>query len=563
VAPELAPVGFPDGPRSELERTIAELIERAQQVLQTQGRLRSLVRANSLVVANLDLAQVLRRIAEAAVELVDAEYGALGVIAPDGRLEQFIHVGMPEGDAAAIGHLPEGHGLLGAVVDSGESIRIPQIAGDARSAGFPAHHPHMGSFLGVPIRVRDAVFGNLYLTNGRRGAFTAEDEELVTALAATAGIAIEHARLFDESERRQRWTVALAEVTAALLSGSADVLAVIADKVGSVVDADLVCVIVPAQDDDTLLVRLARGTDADKLEGRVFAAGGTLAGRALAEDSIVAAETETARTAEWQPILGPSIAFPLKAAGEPLGVLTLSRRPGASRFTPGDLDMAADFAAQAGVAIELGRAREDRQRLELVGERSRIARDLHDHVIQRLFAAGLSLQMLADATPAQAAAIAEQVDGIDAAIADIRTAIFALSHEGGATLRHQVLDIATAAADGLGFSPRVAFSGPVDLLVTGSLVDDVAAVVRESLANVARHAKASSAGIDITADDSRVTVVVEDDGVGMRDEVERRSGTSNLAERAQARRGSYALVGREGGGVRVSWSAPWDGKDPS
>lgn len=552
---------FPDAPRSELERTIEELIERAQQVLRTQGRLRSLVRANSLVVAKLDLAQVLRQIAEAAVELVDAQYGALGVVAPDGHLEQFIHVGMPDDDARAIGHLPEGHGLLGAVVDSGESIRIPDISEDPRSAGFPAHHPQMGSFLGVPIRVRDEVYGNLYLTNGNRGPFSSEDEELVTALAATAGIAVEHARLFDESERRQRWTVALAEVASALLSGSADVLAVIADKVGSVVDADLVCVIVPAQDADALLVRLARGVDAETIEGRVFPAEGTLAGRALADDSIVAADKDTTRDQEWLPFPGPSIAFPIKAAGEPLGALTLSRRLGAPGFTSGDLEMAADFAAQAGVAIELGRAREDRHRLDLVGERGRIARDLHDHVIQRLFAAGLSLQMVADATPTQAAAITEQVAAIDAAIGDIRTAIFALSSDRGTTTRHQILDIATAAAATLGFSPRVAFAGPVDLLVTGPLVDDVVAVVRESLANVARHAQAASAAVDISADDSGVTVVVEDDGVGVPDDVLRRSGTSNLAERATARQGEYALTSRVGGGARVSWSAPWAGKD--
>ena len=551
------PVGFPDGPRSELERTIEELIEHAQTVLRTQGRLRSLVRANSLVVAKLDLAEVLRHIAEAAVELVGAQYGALGVVAPDGHLEQFIHVGMPEGDARAIGHLPEGHGLLGAVIDTGENIRIPRIADDPRSAGFPAHHPEMDSFLGVPIRVRDEVYGNLYLTNGRGGAFSTEDEELVAALAATAGIAIEHARLFDESERRHRWTAALAEVTSALLSGSADVLAVVADKVGSVVDADLVCVIVPAQEPDALLVHLARGEGADDLEGRVYPAAGTLAGRALAEGTIVSTETETTRTQDWQPILGPSIALPLTAAGEALGVLTLSRRAGSPRFTAGDLDMAADFAAQAGVAIELGRAREDRQRLELVGERSRIARDLHDHVIQRLFAAGLALQLIADATPAQAEAIAQQVAAVDGAIAYIRTAIFALSQNRGPSTRHQVLDVATDAGAALGFSPRVVFTGPVDLLVTGPLVDDVVATVRECLANVARHARAGSASVEIDAGDDGVTIVVEDDGVGVPAEVDRRSGTSNLAERALARRGGYELLPRTGGGTRVTWSAPW------
>jgi GAF domain-containing protein len=548
VADDPVPVGFPDGPRSELERTIEELIEHAQTVLRTQGRLRSLVRANSLVVAKLDLAEVLRRIAEAAVELVGAQYGALGVVAPEGHLEQFIHVGMPPAQAAAIGHLPEGHGLLGAVIDTGENIRIPRISDDPRSAGFPAHHPEMDSFLGVPIRVRDEVYGNLYLTNGSGGQFTPEDEELVAALAATAGIAIEHARLFDESERRHRWTAALAEVTSALLSGSADVLAVIADKVGSVVDADLVTVIVPAQEPDALVVRLARGVGADDLEGRIFPAADSLAGRALAEDSIVATETETIPTYDWQAALGPSIALPLKAAGEALGVLTLSRSPGAPRFTSGDLDMAADFAAQAGVAIELGRAREDRQRLELVGERGRIARDLHDHVIQRLFAAGLSLQLIADASPTQSAAIAEQVTAIDGAIADIRTAIFALA---------QILDIATESARTLGFSPRVVFTGPVDLLVTGGLAEDVAAVVRECLANIARHARAGMASVEIDATDDGVTIVVEDDGVGLPDEIDRRSGTSNLAARALAWQGSYTLLPRAGGGTRASWSATW------
>lgn len=551
-----ADLGFPDAPRSELERTIEELIERAQTVLATQGRLRSLVRANSLVVEELDVAQVLLRIVEAAVELVDARYGALGVIAPDGSLEQFIHVGMPEEEAARIAHLPEGHGLLGAVVDQAERIRLPHIAEDPRSAGFPANHPHMDSFLGVPIRIRDEVFGNLYLTERSGGAFSAEDEELIAALAATAAIAIDNARLFDETRRRQRWSAALAEVTSTLLSGTGDMLAVIADRVGSVVDADLVCVIVPSGP-GRLRVQLARGQAADDVEGREYDAAGTLAGRALEQGTIVAVETETVPSQDWQPVLGPSIALPLAAAGVSLGVLTLSRRPGSARFAPADLEMAAEFAAQAGVAIELVRGREDRQRLELVGERSRIARDLHDHVIQRLFAAGLGLHSLADGSPALAPELLRHVDAIDTAIADIRTAVFTLAHgASAATTRQRVLDIANELSPALGFSPRVVFSGPIDLLVQGELADDVGAVVREGLSNVLRHAAATAATVEVHVDDERVSAVVADDGRGISPDVERRSGTGNLADRARARGGEFTIEPAGEAGTRIEWSIP-------
>lgn len=552
-----ATIGFPDAPRSELERTIEELIERAQKVLETEGRLRDLLQANSAVVEKLELGEVLRRIIEAAVSLVDAQYGALGVISPDGELEQFIHVGMSPEDATAIGQLPRGHGILGAVIEAVEAIRLDHLADDPRSAGFPEHHPAMDSFLGVPIRVRDEIFGNLYLTNRSGGRFSAEDEELVAALAATAGIAIDNARLFEAAERRQRWSAALAEVTAALLSGADDVLSVIADKAGSIVDADLVCIIEPADDEGMLRVRLARGSSSE-IEGRVYAAEQSLAGRALSDDTIASAEAETIQAADWQAVLGPSIALPLKSAGESLGVLTLSRRPGASRFLPTDLEMAAEFAAQAGVAIELGRGRKDSQRLELVNERSRIARDLHDHVIQRLFAAGLSLQTIAETSAGQAREILEQVEVIDAAISDIRTAVFTLAHGRRTTARHRVLDIAIEVTPSLGFSPRVVFAGPVDVAVTGPLADDVAAVVREALTNVARHAGAGSASVVIEVDDEWVRIVVEDDGRGIPEDARRASGTANLAERATSRSGAFTMAPGHPSGSRVEWTARLD-----
>jgi signal transduction histidine kinase len=554
------PLVFPDGARSELESTIEQLVERAQRALDTQGRLRALLEASRIVVEQLELEQVLRRIAEAALSLVGAEFGALGVIAPDGHLEQFIHVGMSADDANAIGHLPEGHGLLGAVIDEGQAIRLERIKSDPRSAGFPAHHPQMDGFLGVPLRVRDEVFGNLYLTNPAGGRFTLEDEELVTALAATAGIAIENARLFDESRRRQRWSAALADVTSALLSGgSDDVLGVVADRVASVIDVDLVCVVVPGNEGE-LVVSTARGEGSAELIGRRYPSESTLVGVAL-ETGQVASSSSQARgdKFDWQPSLGPTVAIPLAAFDRSLGALTISRADSGARFTSADLEMAADFAVQASVAIELARGRADRQRLELAEDRNRIARDLHDHVIQRLFGAGLGLQALASTAPEPIRlGIAEQVDAVDAAISEIRTAVFALTSRTTAapTLRHRVLDVVTAATTGFSSIPRLTFGGAVDLLVDGSLSDDVVAVVREGVSNVARHAGARTVAVAITVDADAVEIVIDDDGSGLPAGARRSSGTKNLAKRASSRGGTMYLTARAGGGTRLLWTAP-------
>lgn len=553
-------LGFPDAPRSELERTIGELVERAQRVLDTESRLRHLLAANRLVVEQLELPEVLRSIAEAAVALVDARYGALGVIGPDGHLEQFIHVGMPETEADAIGHLPEGHGILGAVIDTAAPIRLEHLDADPRSSGFPAHHPHMDSFLGVPIRVRDEVFGNLYLTNRVGGPFSDEDEQLVAALAATAGIAIENARLFEQTRRRQRWSIALAEVTAALLSGEADdALGVVTDRVAALVEADVVSVVVPGPAADELTVQTARGLGAAELEGRVLPAAGTVSGRAMAGGRAVLGDAADVIRADGGPRFGPAIAVPLAASGHDFGALALARAAGAPRFTDADLEMASEFAQQASVAIELARAQADSRRLELVEDRNRIARDLHDHVIQRLFGAGLSLQGLAGTTDARTAAgIAEQVDAIDAAIAEIRTAVFTLrtgESRRGPSIRHRVLDVVSDATPHLANPPRLTFGGAVDLLVPAELADDVTAVVRELLANVARHAEATECRVDLTVTDDALAIRVHDDGRGVGDPG-RRSGVAHLAERAERRGGRFDLEPAEPRGTIARWTVP-------
>jgi signal transduction histidine kinase len=252
------------------------------------------------------------------------------------------------------------------------------------------------------------------------------------------------------------------------------------------------------------------------------------------------------------------MALPVRSGEEVLGALSVYRRADAPRFSDTDRALAAEFAQQTGVAIQLARGRDDRARLALVEDRARIARDLHDHVIQRLFGTGLALQAIGARNPASAEAIAAQVDAIDAAIGEIRTAIFALASRPatGGALRHRVLDVASDATPGLTSPPVVTFSGAVDLLVTGELADDVLAVVRESLANAARHADATRVEVSVAVDDDVVVVTVDDDGRGVPAGAARASGTRNLAERAEHRGGSFELSARDTGGTRARWRAP-------
>ncbi len=557
---DLVPLTFPDASRAQLDRVIGELVTSAQLVLATQGRLRSLLEASRLVASELELPVVLRRIIEAAVELVGARYGAIGVIAPDGTLAQFIHVGMPDDLVKQIGHLPEGHGLLGALIEEQEPIRLEHLHDDPRSSGFPAGHPPMDSFLGVPVRVRGEVYGNLYLSEHPTGAFSEEDQELLIALAGTAGAAIEHARLFDESRRRQRWSAASAEVTAALLSDdSEDSLAILADRVAGLADADLVCVTLPTTG-STMVVEVARGELAAAFAGRTFDSQGTLAGQAHESGQPVLSDVEVNSPIAPDVKLGPTMAVPFTSADTPTGVLTVSRLPGRAGFTRADLEMAADFAAQASVALRLDSVRADRAKLAMFEDRARIARDLHDNVIQRLFAAGLSLQAVAGmvADPAARARISQQVDALDTAIAEIRTAIFTLTAAPSAdapSLRHRVVDVLSEMSELFEESPRLTFNGPVDLMVTPDLADDVVAVVREGLSNVARHAAATVTTVSVGLVDHDLVVQIEDDGRGIRS-LERSSGTRNLDQRATARGGTLTLTSSPPSGTVLLWQVP-------
>ncbi len=526
-----------------------------------QQRLRDLIRANATIVERLDLEIVLRRIVEAAMTLVGARYGALGVITPDGgSLERFIHVGIDESSTEHIGHLPTGKGLLGAVIAERAPIRLTDLSHDPRSIGFPDDHPAMDSFLGVPVRVGDQVYGNLYLTQGARGAFHADDEELVVALAATAGIAIENARLYDVAKTREVWSNTTADVMAAMLEVTGeDVIDVIAEQVDALLDVDLVAVAVPHGHDE-LRVTTVRGSGAEELRGRVLPATGTLAARALAtrRAASIDGKDPTARF-DWLPGLGPTVAIPLYTGEEPLGVLTVSRRADAPAFTDADLDMAFAFAGQASVAIEVVRAREDRRRFDTSRDRARIARDLHDHVIQRLFGAGLSLQAVSASVDGPASdAIEAQIDVIDAAIKDIRTVVFALGADERGTskrTRDRLLDVVAAASAGLSSTPRIIFAGPLDALIQPLLAEELVAVLRECLANTARHAAARSVEVSVAVAEGRVTMTIEDDGRGISASA-RYSGLDNITERAHLLGGQCAIISGRGTGTRIEWSVP-------
>jgi GAF domain-containing protein len=396
-----------------------------------------LLEAVVTVGSGLDLGTTLTRIVQAAVGLVDAKYGALGVIGEGQRLLEFVPVGLEEAEIRKIDHWPEGRGLLGLLIHDPRPLRLADISGHVESSGFPEGHPPMGSFLGVPVRVRDQVLGNLYLTEKRDGGeFTEDDEAVLTALGAAAGVAIENARLYDEARRQQRWLRASAEVTISLLSGAEpdEVLAAVTTRIRDLSGADLVVLALPEDGGRRLSITYADGDGAAETRGLVLAAGQSLSGQVLAsgEPLMVSDFAGDVRIAEVMrgPMghIGPAAMFPLGVPGDVRGVLTVGRRRGGLPFQQATSDVIASFAAQAGVALELAARRRDAERLSLFEDRDRIARDLHDLVIQRLYATGMSLEGTVPmiGKPEVANRVRSAVDAMDETIKDIRATIFAL-----------------------------------------------------------------------------------------------------------------------------------------
>ncbi|MBN9108170.1 MAG: GAF domain-containing protein [Pseudonocardia sp.] len=572
---------FPDLPRLELDQLLGQLVDRAGEVMAAQGRLRGLLQANQAIVGDLELPVVLRRIVESARTLLGARYAALGVLADGGGLAEFVHTGLDDETVARIGDLPAGRGLLGAVITEGAPIRLRRIADDPRSSGFPPGHPAMRSFLGVPIRIREEVFGNLYLTESEHGEFSAEDEELARALAATAAVAIDNARLFHATTVRGEWMAATAAVTREMLDapGERRPLRLIVERSRGLAGADLAVLVRPDPDrPGTLGVDIADGAAGlddvvDELQGRTYPMQGSVTGEVFTSATALRLTGPDERP-DLTPALtvsrfeaGPMLVVPLAGPSRTEGVLTVVRGRGRPVFREDDLLLVAGFANQAAIALELAEGRAERERLRMLDERERIAADLHDHVIQRLFGAGLSLQAVAarlggdPVADRQAERVRGVVGDLDDTIARIRTTIFALQQPDDAQgLRVAVLRVVDEAAEVLGFGPALRFTGPADTLSgDDELVDDLVAVLREALTNVAKHAGAAHVEVDLVVDPAagHVELVVSDDGRGP-GEGGRRSGLANLRRRAERRGGTSTLAPAAAGGSRLTWSARID-----
>jgi GAF domain-containing protein len=374
----------------DLRTLLAEVTERVESVALLANRLQALLQAVVSIGSQLDLAAVLHRIAETAAELADAEYAALGVLDPSGdsRLSEFITVGIDEQTRGEIGELPHGRGVLGVLIKEPRAIRLTDLSAHPASYGFPANHPPMHTFLGVPITVRGEAFGNLYLTEKRGGGeFTEADEQVVIALASAAGLAIQNARLYEEAQRRQQWLEAASGIQTRLLGGAApsDVFPDLVASARQLADADLALLALPVGD-GTLRVEASDGDGATELEGRVISEQ-SLAVAVMREGRpTVVADAQTDPRI-WPGLLnasgvGPALYVPLGIGGEALGTLIVARGVGRAGFGEEVLRLVESFAGQAVIALRLGAAAADREQIAILGDRDRIARDLHDLVIQ-------------------------------------------------------------------------------------------------------------------------------------------------------------------------------------
>ncbi len=526
----------------DLEDLLDELRSRASAAQTSQDRLAALLGAVVAITADLGLADVLSRIVAAACRLVDARYGALGVLGPDGeRLIEFITHGVTEEERAAIGEPPSGHGVLGLLITHPQPRRMRDIRSDPASYGFPPNHPPMSSFLGVPVRIRDEVFGNLYMAE-KIGApeFSDDDESVLEALAAAAGAAIDNARLYEQAHAQMAWSALETRVGQALLDTRDDdtpALDLMSEGVRELLAADS-CVIL-------------------------------LTDEAGSEWLAAASPQQPSRSAtdidmEPQQLLGlpPEStveAVPLGLGSERLGRLVVGWAPG-SPTPPRAGQALASFGGQAGVALAAARGQRDRSRMALLEDRDRIARDMHDHVIQRLFATGLSLQSASRLAqhPTVAERLDEAVDDLDIAIKDIRHAIFELHRQGPASgqagdAERQIRALVEDYADALGHSPRLSVEGRV-ASIDGELLGDVLAVLREALSNATRHSGATAVEVRVVVS-GHVTVEVTDNGSGV-PRGTRRSGLANLAARAENRGGTLELTPARPSGTVLTWRVP-------
>lgn len=535
------------------------------------GRWQLLLDAVVTMAADLSLDELLSRITRTAARLADAKYAAIGVLGSGGerRLRTFVTHGLTQHEIDAIGEPPRGLGVLGQLIDRPEPLRLHHISEHPASYGFPPNHPPMGSFLGVPIRTRDKVFGNLYLAekHGPPGTdFTEEDERIVIALAAAAGVAIENSRLLEEAGRRERWLAATAELSSTLMGdvGEREALQLVADLARQVSRSDLAWIIT-GPDDESLQVKVVSGTevDEDALDSLTLVtslAGATVRTGQPAFIEDLSSEEGARSKADLLDIdsIGPTMLVPLREA-DTQGVLALAwRHESAEAARDVDLTLPAAFARQAALALHLSRGHEDRRRIAVYEDRDRIGRDLHDVVIQRLFAIGLDLQggLRNVEDPKLSRRLDRAVEEIDDTIRDIRRTIFELGNvNASGDVQSEVTQLVARAASSLKFKPTLAFEGPVRLRTSATMVPEVVAVLAEALSNTARHARATEVSVLLSVGGDRLTLTVTDNGVGIPADVAE-SGLANMRERAKRLGGDCVVSSGPAPGTVVLWAVP-------
>ncbi|MBA6440791.1 GAF domain-containing protein [Streptomyces sp. GMR22] len=552
-----------------LDELLEGLQQQVAQVRSARDRIHTLLDAVLVIGSDLELEVVLQRIVESAVSLVDAEYGALGVLGEEGTIKQFLTVGIDEETIAGMGHYPRGEGILGLLIRHPEPLRLANLARHPSSVGFPSGHPPMTSFLGTPIKVREQVFGNLYLTDKQGAAeFDADDEAVLRTLAAAAGVAIDNARLYDDARRRQRWLAASNELTRSLLSGTEPtaVLESFTATLREMAGADLVTLAIPVGDSGELVIEAASGTRAEDARGLVLGAA-TLAakvfasGETITSDAVSADPRATGGSAAVVE-LGPAFLVPLGTRDHVRGVLQVANVPGGPVFTDAVIDMVIGYGNQAALALEVAEHRQDADRMLVLNDRDRIARDLHDLVIQRLFAGALTLQStlgrLAD-RPQEGARVQRVVDDLDDTIKVIRSTIYSLGEQERSRsegLRARLVAAMERAAEALGFAPALRMTGLLDTNVPAGHAEHMLAVAGEALSNAARHAQATAVDVSVEVTDTALRLKVADNGHGVDPAVTRRSGLANLQQRAEELGGSFSLRPNEPSGTVVEWAAP-------
>ncbi|WP_445520767.1 sensor histidine kinase [Streptomyces sp. NEAU-174] len=556
-------------PQLRLDELLEGLQQQVAQVRSARDRIHTLLDAVLVIGSDLELEVVLQRIVESAVSLVDAEYGALGVLGEEGTIKQFLTVGIDEETIAGMGHYPRGEGILGLLIRHPEPLRLANLARHPSSVGFPSGHPPMTSFLGTPIKVREQVFGNLYLTDKQGAAeFDADDEAVLRTLAAAAGVAIDNARLYDDARRRQRWLAASNELTRSLLSGTEPtaVLESFTATLREMAGADLVTLAIPVGDSGELVIEAASGTCAEDARGLVLGAA-TLAakvfasGETITSDAVSADPRATGGSAAVVE-LGPAFLVPLGTRDHVRGVLQVANVPGGPVFTDAVIDMVIGYGNQAALALEVAEHRQDADRMLVLNDRDRIARDLHDLVIQRLFAGALTLQStlgrLAD-RPQEGARVQRVVDDLDDTIKVIRSTIYSLGEQERSRsegLRARLVAAMERAAEALGFAPALRMTGLLDTNVPAGHAEHMLAVAGEALSNAARHAQATAVDVSVEVTDTVLRLKVADNGHGLDPAVTRRSGLANLQQRAEELGGSFSLRPNEPSGTVVEWAAP-------